>query len=92
RELLTRSDLDHLFLVFGEAHKAGHFLWKYMDPTHVDHVPSEPYLRDALLSIYQLMDHKLAELAGLLTDRDNLIVLSDHGMQANYRGDNLAGA
>jgi len=92
RELLTSRDLDHLFVVFAEPHKAGHFFWKYMDATHVDHVPAEPYLRDALLSIYQLVDRKLAELASLLTEQDNLIVLADHGMQANYRGDHLVGA
>jgi len=31
KQLLARTDLDHLFVVFAEAHKAGHFLWSYMD-------------------------------------------------------------
>jgi predicted AlkP superfamily phosphohydrolase/phosphomutase len=89
--LLARKDLDHIFVVFAEAHKAGHFLWKYMDPSHADHVETEPYLRDSLLDIYRLLDKQLAELAGQLTDRDNLIIFSDQGMQANYRGDHFIG-
>jgi predicted AlkP superfamily phosphohydrolase/phosphomutase len=89
QELLARTDLDHLFVVFGESHKAGHLLWQYMDPTHPDHVAAEPYLRDAVLGIYQGLDRQLAELAGGLRPDDNLLIFSDHGMQANYRGDHL---
>jgi predicted AlkP superfamily phosphohydrolase/phosphomutase len=89
RDLLARSDLDHLFVVFGEPHKAGHLLWQYMDATHPDHVVAEPYLRDALLSIYQALDRQLAELAGCLRPADNLLIFSDHGMQPNYRGDHF---
>ncbi|MFB8786998.1 hypothetical protein, partial [Pasteurella multocida] len=62
RELLARQDLDHIFVVFGEPHKAGHHLWKFMDPTHPDHEDAEPYLRDAVLAIYQQIDRQLGEL------------------------------
>lgn len=86
-ELLAQADHEHVFVVFAEAHKAGHFLWKYMDSTHPDHVESEPYLRDALLSIYQVLDRQFERLSQRLTPRDNLLLFSDHGMQANYRGD-----
>jgi predicted AlkP superfamily phosphohydrolase/phosphomutase len=91
QQLLERNDLDHIFVVFAEPHKGGHFLWKYMDPAHPDHVAAEPYLRDALLGIYQLLDKTLAELSSQLTHRDNLLIFSDHGMQANYRGDQFMG-
>lgn len=89
KQLLVRNDLEHIFVVFGEPHKAGHFLWKYMDPAHPDHVPAEPYLRDSLLGIYQALDRELAALAAQLAPNDNLLVFSDHGMQANYRGDHF---
>jgi len=89
RKLLARTDLDHLFVVFGESHKAGHLLWQYMDPTHPDHIAAEPYLRDALLSIYQALDRQLAQLADCLKPADNLLIFSDHGMQPNYRGDHF---
>jgi predicted AlkP superfamily phosphohydrolase/phosphomutase len=87
KELLARSDLDHICLVYGEAHKAGHFFWKYMDPNHPDHVAVEPYLRDGIRDIYQLIDTTLGELAKQVTERDNLVIFTEHGMQANYRGD-----
>jgi predicted AlkP superfamily phosphohydrolase/phosphomutase len=87
KELLERDDLDHICLVYGEAHKAGHFFWKYMDPTHPDHVGVEPYLRDGIRDIYQLIDAQLAELAKQVTERDNFVIFTEHGMQANYRGD-----
>ncbi len=87
KELLERSDLDHICVVFGEAHKAGHFFWKYMDPSHPDHVAVEPCLRDGVRDIYQLMDRHLGELAERVTPRDNLVIFTEHGMQANYRGD-----
>ena len=89
KELLEREDLDHICIVFGEAHKAGHFFWKYMDPSHPDHVAVEPYLRDGLLETYQLLDRQLGEIAQRVTRRDNLIIFTEHGMQANYRGDHL---
>lgn len=87
KELLERDDLDHICVVFGEAHKAGHFFWKYMDPSHPDHMVVEPFLRDGIRDIYQLLDGYLSELAKRVTPRDNLVIFTEHGMQANYRGD-----
>jgi predicted AlkP superfamily phosphohydrolase/phosphomutase len=74
--------------VYGETHKAGHFFWKYMDAAHPDHVPT-PDLNHALLDIYKLVDSELAALADMLKEDDNLLVFSDHGMQANYRGEHM---
>jgi predicted AlkP superfamily phosphohydrolase/phosphomutase len=87
KELLGRDDLDHICVVYGEAHKAGHFLWKYMDPTHPDHVAVESYLQNGVRDIYQLLDTHLGGLAQQVTERDNFILFTEHGMQANYRGD-----
>ncbi len=89
KELLARREFDHLFVVFAEPHKAGHHLWKFMDDTHPDHEAAEPFLRDAVLAIYQAIDRQLAALAACLGPQDNLLVFSDHGMQANYRGDHF---
>ncbi len=63
-------------------------VWKYMDPSHPDHVAVEPYLRDGLRATYQLLDRQLGEIAQRATRHDNLI-FTEHGMQANYRGDHL---
>jgi predicted AlkP superfamily phosphohydrolase/phosphomutase len=88
RDVLNRPDLDFMFAVYGEPHKAGHFLWKYMDEAHPDHIPT-PDLNNALRKIYQLIDRELAALTDMLGEDDNLLVFSDHGMQANYRGEHM---
>lgn len=89
RELLDRPDLDMVVAVYGELHKAGHFLWKYMDPRHPDHDPAANDMHGSLLSLYRRMDAALAEIAAALRPDDNLVVFSDHGMQANYRGEHF---
>ena len=92
RDLLERKDLDVVLVVFGEPHKAGHFFWKHMDSRHPDHDPAELDLREALRAQYELIDKECGALAGELTPRDNLIVFTDHGMQANYRGEHFVPA
>ena len=89
RYLIGRTDLDLVFLVFGEAHKAGHWLWKYYDERHPDHEPSAALLQHGLLNCYKQIDHAVAQLSGLVSGADNLIVFSDHGMQPAYRGEHL---
>jgi predicted AlkP superfamily phosphohydrolase/phosphomutase len=89
RYLIGRTDLDLVFLVFGEAHKAGHWLWKYHDKHHPNHEACAPVLKDGLLNSYKQVDRAVAELVGLVSTEDNLIVFSDHGMQPAYRGDHL---
>lgn len=89
RWLLRQPGLGHVFSVFAEMHKAAHWFWKYMDPTHVDYEESPPALRDAVRRIYEGVDRELAAIAAQLGPRDNLVVLSEQGMHANYRGDHL---
>lgn len=89
KDLLRQPDLDFIFIVFAEPHKAGHHLWKYMDETHPDHVANQPDLKDAIPYVYRSIDNAFAEFASMLKPEDNLMVLSDHGMQPNYRGDHM---
>jgi predicted AlkP superfamily phosphohydrolase/phosphomutase len=89
RYLIGREDLDLVFCVFGEAHKAGHWLWKYYDETHPNHEAAPAILRNGVLSSYKQIDRALAEILDLVTAGDNLIVFSDHGMQPAYRGEHL---
>ena len=90
RWLLDQPGLQHVVSVFSEMHKAAHWLWKYMDSDHVDHEDSPPVLRDAVRRTYEGVDRELAAIAAMLGPHDNLVVLSEQGMQANYRGDHLA--
>jgi predicted AlkP superfamily phosphohydrolase/phosphomutase len=89
RDLIKRKDLNLVFCVFGEAHKAGHWLWKYYDETHPNHESSPAILKDGLLNSYRQIDRGVAEMLELVTPDDNLIVFSDHGMQPAYRGEHL---
>jgi predicted AlkP superfamily phosphohydrolase/phosphomutase len=89
KHLIEREDLDLVFCVFGEAHKAGHWLWKYHDETHPNHETSPAVLRNGVLNSYRQIDRALAEILELVTKDDNLIVFSDHGMQPAYRGEHL---
>ncbi len=89
RRLLARTDLDCIFVVFAEAHKAGHFFWRYFDPQHFDHDGSDPELCGALREVYVALDTALAGLVQALRPSDHLLLFSDHGMQANNRGDHF---
>ena len=90
RWLLEQPGLEHVFTVFSEMHKAAHWFWKYMDRNHVDYEDSPVALRDSIKRVYEGVDRELASLSALLGPQDNLVVFSEQGMQANYRGDHLA--
>lgn len=87
--LIGRRDLDLVFCVFGEAHKAGHWLWKYHDETHPDHEVAPAALKDGLRNSYRQLDRAVSQMTERVSCEDNLIIFSDHGMQAAYRGDHL---
>ena len=89
RDLIERKDLDLVFCVFGEAHKAGHWLWKYFDETHPNHETAPAILKSGVRNSYKQIDRALAQMLELVTPEDNLIVFSDHGMQPAYRGEHL---
>jgi predicted AlkP superfamily phosphohydrolase/phosphomutase len=90
RWLLEQPGVEHVVSVFSEMHKAAHWFWKYMDINHVDHEDSPSELRDSLKRVYEGVDRELAALAALIEPQVNLVVFSEQGMQANYRGDHLA--
>lgn len=87
--LIGQRYLDLVFCVFGEAHKAGHWLWKYYDESHPNHEVAPAALKNGLLNSYKQIDRAVAEMTKLVSREDNLIVFSDHGMQPAYRGDHL---
>ena len=92
RRVLGEGDWDFVFVGFGEGHKAGHFFWKFCDERHPDYDASDPYLHHALREIYRQLDVEMAGIAALLGEHDNMIVVSDRGMQSDLRGDHLMGA
>jgi predicted AlkP superfamily phosphohydrolase/phosphomutase len=88
-DLLEQREHDFIFVNFAELHKAGHFYWKFHDRRHPDFTDAEPGLLDAMREAYENMDAALGEVLRHLRPGDDLILLTDRGMYADYRGDHL---
>ena len=88
-DLLEKHEHEFIFVNFAELHKAGHFFWKFHDRKHPDFTDAEPRLLPAMLEAYKEMDTVFGEVLSYLKDSDDLIVLTDRGMYADYRGDHL---
>ena len=88
-DLLQRREHDFVFYNFAELHKAGHFFWKFHDRKHPDFTDSEPQLRHALREVYAEMDRAIGNVLEQLGSDDNLVLVTDRGMYADYRGDHL---
>jgi len=65
---------DVLMFVVTGTDRLGHFLWSAYERT--DHEWHEHFL-----SFFSLVDEAIGELAGMLRDKDDIIMLSDHGME-----------
>ena len=84
-----QADWQVLFAGFGEIHKGGHFFWRYHDPRHLDYAGPQHPLANALEELYPALDRELAHICATAGDDTNIIVATDRGMRANYRGDHL---
>ena len=87
--LLQERAHDFVFYNFAELHKAGHFFWKFHDRNHPDFTDSEPQLRHALREVYAEMDRAIGNVLEQLGSDDHLVLVTDRGMYADYRGDHL---
>jgi predicted AlkP superfamily phosphohydrolase/phosphomutase len=88
-DLLRRRQHEFIFVNFAEAHKAGHFFWKFHDRTHPDFTAAEPQLTDSLREVYQEMDRAIGSVLEQLGGDDELVLVTDRGMYAEYRGEHL---
>jgi predicted AlkP superfamily phosphohydrolase/phosphomutase len=88
-DLLQRREHDFIFYNFAEAHKAGHFFWKFHDRKHPDFTATEPRLHHALREVYEDMDRAIGSVLEQLGSDDDLVLVTDRGMFADYRGDHL---
>jgi predicted AlkP superfamily phosphohydrolase/phosphomutase len=86
---LLAGDYEFLFLNFAELHKAGHYFWKFFDPTHPDYDGSDRELAEALELLHGQLDSALGELLAKIGPDDNLIIISDRGMEHNHRAHHL---
>ena len=74
RYLWDKEDWDIFVLVFTGTDRLAHFLWDaYVDEAHLYHAAFLDHLRQ--------VDHVIGEIVQRLTDKDVLILLSDHGFE-----------
>lgn len=95
REKMTLAQLqkgnDPLFIsVFTATDRAAHMFFRLMDSLHprYDAKLATQY-GDALLRIYQKMDHVVGQVMAAAGEKDTLMVLSDHGFHSFRRGLNV---
>jgi predicted AlkP superfamily phosphohydrolase/phosphomutase len=95
REKMTLAQLrqgkDDLFIsVFTATDRAAHMFFRLLDSGHprYDAALAEEY-GDALLKVYEKMDHVVGQVMASLNDKDTLMVLSDHGFHSFRRGLNV---
>ena len=82
KRLWKKVKWDVLMFVITGTDRLEHFLWSaYEEADHEWH--------EHFLSFFQEVDRAIGELVGRLKDRDNLIMLSDHGMERLYIEVNL---
>ena len=76
--LMQDHPWDFMMVHFLATDLAQHALWRYMDPSHPQHKPGNPF-QDAILRVYQRADAAIGALLDLLDDDTTVIVMSDHG-------------
>ena len=84
RYLMHDQAWDFFIGVFAETHPAGHYFWDGHDSSNGRESSSE--FGSTLLDVYQRLDHEVGRIAASLDDRTVLMIVSGHGMGANYSG------
>jgi predicted AlkP superfamily phosphohydrolase/phosphomutase len=78
RHFLTTEPWDFFQFVEIGLDRIHHGFWKHHDPSHRQHDPESPY-REVVRQYYQLLDHEIGTLLGLLDEETLVLVTSDHG-------------
>ncbi len=83
---LSRLKKGVLFCYFGGTDTIQHMFWRYIDPQHPLYDPKAPQeYKDMIKTWYIKIDSLLGEVMQKITDKDTLIVLSDHGFNTFRR-------
>lgn len=85
--LMKRQEWDFCMAVYRGPDEMAHFFWRFMDSTHPQYLESAaPSLKNAMLNHYQKLDQAIGTLLEASGPDTNLIILSDHGTGAFYKG------
>lgn len=87
-ELLAREPFDLLSVVFADTDAAEHYYLHLADPAHPEHDPALlARVGDPVLAAYREVDRGIEEILRRVGDLDAVLVISDHGAGASYRGE-----
>lgn len=92
-QLLIRKEAWNLFMVHFQAHDTvEHWMWHHLDPDHELH--DEEICQDVFENFYRPLDDAVKQIHADFTARSDddtgILLISDHGMQANKRIFNLS--
>ena len=80
RYLLAGKEWDYFMMVEIGVDRIQHAFWAYMDKTHRNYCPGNPY-ENAIFDYYQFVDSQIGELLKLADQDTTVFVVSDHGAQ-----------
>jgi predicted AlkP superfamily phosphohydrolase/phosphomutase len=85
--MMQRQEWDFCMPVYRGPDEMAHFFWRFMDATHPQHpAGADPNFKNAVLNHYQKLDQAIGTLLEASGPDTNLIILSDHGTGAFYKG------
>jgi predicted AlkP superfamily phosphohydrolase/phosphomutase len=80
RYLLAEKEWDFFMMVEIGVDRIQHAFWAYMDKTHRNYCPGNPY-ENAILDYYQFVDTQIGELLKFADKNTTVFIVSDHGAQ-----------
>jgi predicted AlkP superfamily phosphohydrolase/phosphomutase len=78
RAIWTEQRPDFLMMVEMGTDRLHHALWTHLDPTHPEHDPSHPLVRETR-DYYAFLDAEIGALLDRTDDDTAILVVSDHG-------------
>ena len=80
RYLLEKHPVDVMMLTYMSIDTVQHHFWQYMDPTHfLYNAQDAENFGNAVLNVYERLDHAIGELTSQLPEGTVVFVVSDHG-------------
>jgi len=87
RHLFEKSPADLNIIYFGGTDVVGHRFWRYMEPEAFSYPVAQAEIDafgDSIERYYKLADDMIGELMAIFPGGTRIIVMSDHGMHADY--------